>query len=140
MSDRSLEALLTPISKEDVATLVVKDAEYGSSWKKRGGVGAFMMLARKWDRLETQMTVDVKDAENPQWHLNYYDIFERIDRVEPKDGESVLETIRDLRRYLLLVESEIERRRAVDKHYGTSPSPTEKERSKLSKQVSTFGY
>ena len=27
---------------------------YGDSWKQRG-VGAFMMLARKWDRIENQV-------------------------------------------------------------------------------------
>lgn len=114
---------LQEVANKDVETLVVKDAEYGSSWKKRGGIGAFMMLARKWDRLETQMTVDVRDATKENWYIDNYDIFERIENVEPKSGESLLETIRDLRRYLLLVETEINARYKIDKQYGGAPSP-----------------
>ena len=40
------------VAINDVVNLDKKDDFYGSSWKKRGGIGAFMMLARKWDRLE----------------------------------------------------------------------------------------
>lgn len=100
------------IANTDVHTLVKKDAEYGSSWKKRGGVGAFMMLARKWDRLETQVTDNSLD--------NKWDIFEACEHLDPASGESVLETIRDLRRYLLLVESEIELRKQTNRG-GTPP-------------------
>ena len=39
----------------DVEGLHVSEQSYGDSWKQRGGVGAFMMLARKWDRLEKQV-------------------------------------------------------------------------------------
>lgn len=83
------------LANADVDTLQRKNEEYGSSWRKRGGIGAFMMLARKWDRLETQC----QDAG--------YDIFLRIkaelDAGIVKDG--ILDDIRDLRAYLLLVES-----------------------------------
>lgn len=73
-----------------------KDKSYGSSWKKRGGVGAFMMLARKWDRLEAMMT-------DPDKHLKY-DVLDAVG--DGTDGTPLAE-IRDLRRYLLLVEAEI---------------------------------
>jgi hypothetical protein len=56
-------------------------------------VGAFMMLARKWDRLE-------KAAKDCGW-----DIFKCADNDER--SESVLDDIRDLRRYLILVEAEV---------------------------------
>src|ERR1039458_3589413 len=35
----------------DTDTLRQKGIHYGDSWKARGGVGAFMMAARKWDRI-----------------------------------------------------------------------------------------
>ena len=38
--------------ESDIETLVEKEDDYGDSWKRRGGIGAFMMLARKWDRIE----------------------------------------------------------------------------------------
>lgn len=96
--------LLGDIAEADVEELIKKDADYGSSWKKRGGIGAYMMLARKWDRIENLV-------ESFNW-----DIFAACTQVEPlvpgkyiKTGlqEGVLDDIRDLRRYLLLVESEV---------------------------------
>lgn len=81
------------ISETDVKELRRKDAEYGGSWKKRGGVGAFMMLARKWDRLEEQI-------KKVGW-----DAFAAA--VADGRDEGVIDDIRDLRRYLLLVEGEV---------------------------------
>ena len=43
------------ISYDDVNKLEKAEESYGNSWKQRGGVGAFMMLARKWDRIENQV-------------------------------------------------------------------------------------
>jgi hypothetical protein len=79
------------IAFDDVAVLEQKGKAYGSSWRNRGGVGAFMMLARKWDRLENQCKAQG------------YDIFEAILAGGEPDG--LLDDIQDLRRYLLLVES-----------------------------------
>lgn len=118
----NFENTLQTIASIDVKTLVKKDAEYGSSWKKRGGIGAFMMLARKWDRLETQMTVEVVRPNTPNdltAKIDSYDVFRRIEAGVGGD-ESILETIRDLRRYLLLVESEIVLHKQVDRG-GTQP-------------------
>ena len=42
------------LTDADVKALEVAEKSYGDSWKKRGGIGAFMMLARKWDRIENQ--------------------------------------------------------------------------------------
>lgn len=82
------------LADRDVKTLTVKNESYGASWRKRGGVGAFMMLARKWDRLETQVT-------------KYgYDVFEAI-RVNQGTKDDILDDIQDLRAYLLLVESHV---------------------------------
>ena len=81
------------VANNDVEQLNVKNREYGGSWKKRGGTGAFMMLARKWDRLELQA------AERG------YDIFQTL--KDDTRSEGVLDDIRDLRRYLMLVEAEM---------------------------------
>jgi len=88
---------------EEVEELGCWDAEalshaqesYGDSWKKRGGVGAFMMLARKWDRIENQTK------------KHNYDIFEAI--LSNPSNEGIIDDIWDLRRYLFLVEAEIRR-------------------------------
>ena len=49
-------SLVEEVAKIDVEKLHKAEQSYGNSWKKRGGIGAFMMLARKWDRLEKQVT------------------------------------------------------------------------------------
>lgn len=82
------------VAEEDVGALHIAEQSYGNSWKKRGGIGAFMMLARKWDRLEKQV------------NECGYDIFAAI-LTDPR-SEGVIDDIRDLRRYLLLVEAEYE--------------------------------
>jgi hypothetical protein len=91
---------LEGVAKRDVEGILVKDAAYGGSWKKRGGIGAYMMMCRKWDRLEKAVEQDYG-----------YDIFAAIEK-DPRE-ESVLDDIRDLRCYLLLIEAEIQARRTV---------------------------
>lgn len=82
--------LIENLALQDVAVLKEKGKTYGSSWRSRGGIGAFMMLARKWDRIE-----------NISGGLGY-DIFQAIQGGNVGD---ILDDIRDLRRYLLLVEA-----------------------------------
>ena len=82
--------LIQNLANTDVAKLKQAQESYGDSWRIRGGVGAFMMLARKWDRIENQVR---KDG---------YDVFKTI-YDDPSDS-GILDDIRDLRRYLLLVE------------------------------------
>ena len=94
---------LNMISDEDVRSLHEKEKTYQGSWKKRGGVGAFMMLARKWDRIENM--------------LNNYDIFKAIADDPSGEDSTALAEVRDLRRYLLLVESELVARGAVQYTY-----------------------
>ena len=89
-----LKRLLEQIAREDVSVLEEKGKTYGDSWKRRGGVGAFMMLARKWDRLENVCRVF------------HWDVFDAVASDGEADAEGVLDDIADLRRYLLLVESE----------------------------------
>ena len=90
MQDGSNFNLISELADEDVNRLVKAQESYGDSWRSRGGVGAFMMLARKWDRIENQVT---KEG---------YDIFKTINNDPSSTG--ILDDIRDLRRYLLLVE------------------------------------
>lgn len=78
--------------QDDVKALRHAQIDYGDSWKRRGGVGAFMMAARKWDRLEQSVgryEGDILKA----WR-------------EDTRPEGIRDDIRDLRRYLLLIEAE----------------------------------
>ena len=81
------------LALEDERELHKAEKSYGDSWKQRGGVGAFMMLARKWDRLERQVS------------KTGYDVFEAI--LEDDRPEGIIDDIRDLRRYLFLVDAEM---------------------------------
>lgn len=81
------------IALNDVSVLETKDKDYGSSWKNRGGIGAFFSFVRKWDRIEK--------ACREKW----YDVFDAI-RSDPRP-EGILDDIADLRRYLILVETEM---------------------------------
>lgn len=83
--------LIQRLATYDVAVLEEKGRTYGDSWRKRGGVGAFMMLSRKWDRIEN---IALGAG---------YDIFSVC-----KDNKGdILDDIQDLRRYLLLVEAHV---------------------------------
>lgn len=79
------------IANTDVDTLIKKGETYGRSWQNRGGAGAFMMLARKWDRIEN-ICKGVG-----------YNIF----KAGVNNTGEILDDIADLRAYLLLVESEV---------------------------------
>lgn len=101
---------LKQVALADVEGLERAERQYGSSWKRRGGVGAFMMLARKWDRLERALAptgpkgvpgyAPRGDSANAPWN-----IFRAIEVDQRAEG--IIDDIRDLRRYLLLVESEM---------------------------------
>ena len=83
--------LIQQLADKDVKTLISKGETYGDSWRKRGGIGAFMMLSRKWDRIE------VMSKENG------YDIF----KTASANQGDILDDIGDLRAYLLLVEAHV---------------------------------
>lgn len=113
---------LQKIADEDVAHLLEKEKTYGSSWMKRGGVGAFMMLARKWDRLENMLSqpygVVGNSGTSGKWDV--LRALEVQDSTGP-DG-SVLSEVRDLRRYLLLVESWLAARTSEQRSTEEDPS------------------
>lgn len=90
---------LDAIAQADIAYIRRKDAQYDASWKKRDGAGAFFTIARPWDRFESIS----KGAG--------YDLFAKIgeEGLEGPDG-SLIACVRDLRRYLMLVEAEMTER------------------------------
>jgi hypothetical protein len=97
MPDNDMEHMqyLESIAKEDVRFVEMRESTYRGSWKRRGGPGVFMNLARKWDRLEHY-------ASRTGW-----DLWATLHGgLEGEDGTALAE-IRDLRRYLLLVEAEL---------------------------------
>lgn len=84
---------LDQIAREDVEGLKRAEVSYGNSWKKRGGANAWFMLCRKYDRLELQVSA------------NHDNVFEAV-LTDPRP-EGAIDDIRDLRRYLMLVEAEL---------------------------------
>lgn len=84
---------IVPIATEDGVCLPIREDQYQASWKERGGIGAFMMLGRKWDRIEAAS----KKVS--------YDIFTAIGHDAGSTG--LIDDIRDLRGYLILVEAEM---------------------------------
>jgi hypothetical protein len=87
---------LDAIVQADVEYVRRKDAQYDASWKKRAGVGAFFTIVRPWDRFES-----ISRSAS-------YDVFKKIreEGMEGPDG-SLIACVRDLRRYLLLIEAEM---------------------------------
>lgn len=84
---------------QDLNSLCRARKNYGESWCKRGGVGAFMMLARKWDRLENFLNTHHAPS------FQKYDILTAA--AADQRAEGVIDDIRDLRRYLALVEAKL---------------------------------
>lgn len=89
------------IAAKDLERLTEKGKTYGDSWKSRGGQGAYFVMVRKSDRLE-------QIVKGYGW-----DIFAAGAAGGEKE-EGVLEQLRDLRSYCLLIEEEILKRRSGD--------------------------
>jgi len=106
---------LETIADSDVANIEEKERAYGSSWKRRGGIGAFMMLARKFDRIEQRVSTEVAGAQK-------HNLFQHI--FADRRAEPLLDDIRDLRRYLILVEAEMAARGVIE--IGTARDNREK--------------
>lgn len=100
---------ISAIADADIKYLKIKDAQYEASWKRREGQGAFFTIVRPWDRLDAICK------------RNGYDLFSIIERegLEGPDG-SVIACVRDLRRYLLLVEAEMMERAESQKPLETT--------------------
>jgi len=94
-TDKGYLLYIDKLAENDAKGLHESDKHYSDSWKRRGGVGAFMMMARKWDRIENLMTKLTRP----------FDIFWAIASDQREEG--IIDDIRDLRRYLNLVEAEM---------------------------------
>lgn len=124
MSDdmRYLQFLKTVVI-QDINSLLEKEKTYQGSWKKSGGISAWMMIVRKLDRLSVLMKAtpiptdeQIKNAgilQCKQWLYDIAengDVFKKITREETASGGvgrdgSIIAELRDLRRYTILVEA-----------------------------------
>jgi hypothetical protein len=134
MTDMRHLEFIDQVAKADVVFVDEKDRSYGGSWKRRGGVGAFMMLARKWDRLENMLGADSYDIFKMIEGQVSYERNNHKDRIG-SDGTALAE-VRDLRRYLLLVEAEMMARGVVPSEIAMEPKDT---RSHLANQREFLG-
>lgn len=92
--------IIQHVSRDDVSRLLAKDREYGASWKRRGGVGAYMMMIRKIDRVMAIIP-------EPDGHPKHgFDVFAMLVDESVGGSEQLLDTMRDLRGYLTLIEAE----------------------------------
>ena len=108
------------VVREDMRHLEEKERTYQGSWKRSGGRSAWFMVKRKVDRLLEMM----KPEPIPRGGLNSLpgsadsvallrniiikeDIFAQIQARPLGEDSTVLAEIRDLRRYLTLVEAEM---------------------------------
>ncbi len=124
-SDRGFLDQLQPIADDDVRAIEEKETDYGDSWRRNGGIGAFMIFARKWDRIKQRVTTEVAPPQEQQIDLDLPDldkasgpmkasrdnILEHI--AADRRAEPILDDIRDLRQFLLLTEAEMVARGAV---------------------------
>ncbi len=83
------------VVEADMNYVFRKDLQYSASWKKRDGQGAWFTMVRPWDRLESILKGKYGN-----------DVFQAISQegLEGPDG-SVIACIRDVRRYLMLLEA-----------------------------------
>lgn len=103
-----------------------KEVSYRGSWQKRGGIGAFMMLARKADRLLPIIEAIKENWESIENHAkeHNYDIFKVWEACQLQ-CDSELNDIHDLWGYLTLVITEMEivrPRRLEQQHAANSQS------------------
>src|SRR5690606_1419153 len=68
---------LRAVAESDVRGLRNAEKSYGNSWKRRGGVDTFNMLARKWDRVEKRLAASI-EADAGTSSASPYDIFEHM--------------------------------------------------------------
>lgn len=132
---------LKTVADEDVRYVLEKDRSYGASWKKSGGRSAWFMLKRKIDRMvemmkspapldevlqdftdhvhacedggEGETSITDKTLHKFRSMIVSEDIFSKILENPSGDDGCVLAEVRDLRRYLLLVEAEMMARGVV---------------------------
>lgn len=113
-ADLTYHRHLIDVAMADIDYVLKKDTQYAASWKQRGGVGAFFTIVRPWDRFvnmldPSKVPGDAREAPisaRAKRPVPAFDLFEaiRADGLVGEDG-TVIACVRDLRRYLLLVEA-----------------------------------
>lgn len=111
---------LPVVANEDARFLLEKDKSYNGSWKRSGGRNAWFMCKRMIDRLVTMMAppvppsgwpnsveVTTENTNTLKRMVTAEDIFLQVEARPGGEDGSVLAVIRDLRRYLMLVEADV---------------------------------
>jgi hypothetical protein len=141
---------LSAVATADVEHLRAKESTYQGSWKRSGGRSAWFMIRRKIDRLLEMMRrpdhprgFNLPDLDDvielhpeavtlPTEVIRFMrdchvaeNIFAQIEHAPGGEDGTVLAEIRDLRRYLLLVEAEMISRGSVFLTKNFAPSAAE---------------
>ena len=117
------------VAQRHVDRLTSAHRHYGDSCLKRGGVGLFMMLARKWDRIERRLEEREGTAPDGGYtKVDRYDIFAHV--AADRRPEGLADDVADLIDYLMIVEAELRNR-------GQWPGETAQHRPD---QEHPFGY
>lgn len=93
------------VARQDVEGLVEAREAYGDSWRAEGGFSAFFNIKRKIDRLVKLAGREPARSRDGAVQRERYDIFSQVMFDTCEGGEGTLDSIRDLRRYLMLAEA-----------------------------------
>jgi len=126
----SFEQSVAKVAMDDIEGVIFARQAYGDSWRAEGGFSAYFNVKRKIDRFINLLKRDhagpfyrvaregdqllarpdarvdpVTPTTVTGFYRDKYDLFGHIEADIAEGGETVLDTVRDLRRYLLLVEA-----------------------------------
>lgn len=99
------------VAERHVKRLTEAHKHYGDSCLRRGGVGLFMMLARKWDRIEQRLQSRPAlppDSRGEVWLVQDWDILAHVKADTRPEG--LADDVADLIDYLMIVEAELRAR------------------------------
>lgn len=98
------------IARQDVEGLIEARRNYGDSWRAEGGFSAYFNVKRKIDRFVVMMArepliINRSRDGQPNLTRERYNVFSQILADVAQGGEGTLDAVRDLRRYLTLIEA-----------------------------------